>query len=73
MITTLTNSSSRSYWSRKDSQEDVIVGAMLGAEEYGFGTITKISEGCVMERFSRSHQPETEVVKGMSWYPRASC
>lgn len=29
---------------------DVLVGAMMGAEEYGFGTIAMISEGCVMAR-----------------------
>ena len=29
---------------------DVVVAAMLGAEEFGFGTIAMISEGCVMAR-----------------------
>ena len=29
---------------------DVLVAAMLGAEEYGFGTIAMIAEGCVMAR-----------------------
>jgi glutamate synthase (ferredoxin) len=29
---------------------DVVVAAMLGAEEYGFGTIAMIAEGCVMAR-----------------------
>ena len=29
---------------------DVIMGALLGAEQYGFGTIAMISEGCVMAR-----------------------
>lgn len=29
---------------------DVIIGAMLGGEEYGFGTIAMIAEGCVMAR-----------------------
>lgn len=29
---------------------DVAVAAMLGAEEYGFGTIAMIAEGCVMAR-----------------------
>lgn len=29
---------------------DVVVSAMLGAEEYGFGTIAMISEGCIMAR-----------------------
>ena len=29
---------------------DVMVGAMLGAEEFGFGTIAMIAEGCVMAR-----------------------
>lgn len=29
---------------------DVAIGAMLGAEEFGFGTIAMISEGCIMAR-----------------------
>ena len=29
---------------------DVVLGAMMGAEEYGFGTIAMIAEGCVMAR-----------------------
>ena len=29
---------------------DVAIAAMLGAEEYGFGTIAMIAEGCVMAR-----------------------
>lgn len=29
---------------------DVLVGAMLGGEEFGFGTIAMIAEGCVMAR-----------------------
>merc|ERR1719232_162307 len=29
---------------------DVLMAALLGAEEYGFGTIAMISEGCVMAR-----------------------
>uniref|UniRef100_A0A7S1YEJ1 glutamate synthase (ferredoxin) n=1 Tax=Grammatophora oceanica TaxID=210454 RepID=A0A7S1YEJ1_9STRA len=29
---------------------DVAIGAMMGAEEFGFGTIAMISEGCVMAR-----------------------
>lgn len=29
---------------------DVVVAAMLGAEEFGFGTIAMIAEGCVMAR-----------------------
>lgn len=29
---------------------DVMIGAMLGAEEFGFGTIAMIAEGCVMAR-----------------------
>ena len=29
---------------------DVIMGAMMGAEEFGFGTIAMIAEGCVMAR-----------------------
>jgi glutamate synthase (ferredoxin) len=29
---------------------DVAIAAMLGAEEYGFGTIAMISEGCIMAR-----------------------
>ncbi|MBT9310768.1 glutamate synthase large subunit [Leptothoe kymatousa] len=29
---------------------DVIMGALMGAEEYGFGTIAMIAEGCIMAR-----------------------
>jgi len=29
---------------------DVVIAAMLGAEEFGFGTIAMISEGCIMAR-----------------------
>ncbi|MEO1403488.1 MAG: glutamate synthase-related protein, partial [Cyanobacteria bacterium J06635_1] len=29
---------------------DVIMGALLGAEEYGFGSIAMIAEGCIMAR-----------------------
>jgi glutamate synthase (ferredoxin) len=29
---------------------DVAIGAMLGAEEFGFGTIAMIAEGCIMAR-----------------------
>merc|ERR1712232_1170959 len=29
---------------------DVVIGAMFGAEEFGFGTIAMIAEGCVMAR-----------------------
>jgi len=29
---------------------DVLMGAMMGAEEFGFGTIAMIAEGCVMAR-----------------------
>lgn len=29
---------------------DIAIGAMLGAEEFGFGTIAMIAEGCVMAR-----------------------
>ncbi len=29
---------------------DVIVGALMGAEEYGFGTVAMIAEGCIMAR-----------------------
>ena len=29
---------------------DVIMGALMGAEEYGFGSIAMISEGCIMAR-----------------------
>jgi len=29
---------------------DVVIGAMLGAEEFGFGTIAMIAEGCIMAR-----------------------
>jgi len=30
--------------------KDVIIGAILGAEEFGFGTVAMIAEGCVMAR-----------------------
>jgi len=29
---------------------DVIVGALMGGEEYGFGTVAMIAEGCIMAR-----------------------
>ncbi|MGD1937626.1 MAG: glutamate synthase-related protein [Cyanophyceae cyanobacterium] len=29
---------------------DVLMGALMGAEEYGFGTIAMIAEGCIMAR-----------------------
>ncbi|EKV01440.1 glutamate synthase family protein [Leptolyngbya sp. PCC 7375] len=29
---------------------DVVMGALMGAEEYGFGTIAMIAEGCIMAR-----------------------
>ena len=29
---------------------DVVIAALLGAEEYGFGSIAMIAEGCVMAR-----------------------
>jgi glutamate synthase (ferredoxin) len=29
---------------------DVVIGALMGAEEYGFGTVAMIAEGCIMAR-----------------------
>ena len=29
---------------------DVVMAAAMGAEEYGFGTIAMIAEGCIMAR-----------------------
>jgi glutamate synthase (ferredoxin) len=31
---------------------DVAVAAMLGGEEYGFGTIAMMAEGCIMREFA---------------------
>ena len=35
---------------------DVIMGALMGAEEYGFGSIAMISEGCIMARVCHTNQ-----------------
>ncbi|MDW8237617.1 MAG: glutamate synthase-related protein, partial [Aquificaceae bacterium] len=41
--------------------KDVIVAALLGAEEFGFGTVTMIAEGCVMARVCHTNQCPTGV------------
>lgn len=35
---------------------DVVLAAMLGAEEYGFGTIAMIAEGCIMARVCHTNK-----------------
>ncbi|MGC8766216.1 MAG: glutamate synthase large subunit [Brevinematia bacterium] len=35
---------------------DVIIAALLGADEYGFGTIAMIAEGCVMARICHTNK-----------------
>jgi glutamate synthase (ferredoxin) len=35
---------------------DVVMGAVLGAEEYGFGTIAMIAEGCIMARICHTNK-----------------
>ncbi len=35
---------------------DVIIGALMGAEEYGFGSIAMIAEGCIMARVCHTNQ-----------------
>ncbi|MFO7031260.1 glutamate synthase large subunit [Limnospira fusiformis CCALA 023] len=34
---------------------DVVMGALMGAEEFGFGTIAMISEGCIMARICHTN------------------
>ncbi|MGF1493098.1 MAG: glutamate synthase large subunit [Microcoleaceae cyanobacterium] len=34
---------------------DVIMGALMGAEEYGFGTVAMIAEGCIMARICHTN------------------
>lgn len=34
---------------------DVLMGALMGAEEFGFGTIAMISEGCIMARICHTN------------------
>ncbi|NJK36449.1 MAG: glutamate synthase large subunit [Oscillatoriales cyanobacterium RM2_1_1] len=34
---------------------DVVMGALMGAEEYGFGTIAMIAEGCIMARICHTN------------------
>ncbi|WP_448588362.1 glutamate synthase large subunit [Thermocrinis sp.] len=41
--------------------KDVIIGALLGAEEFGFGTAAMIAEGCVMARLCHTNQCPTGV------------
>ena len=35
---------------------DVVIAALLGAEEYGFGTIAMIAEGCIMARICHTNK-----------------
>ena len=35
---------------------DVIMAAAMGAEEYGFGTIAMIAEGCIMARICHTNK-----------------
>ena len=35
---------------------DVLIAALLGAEEYGFGTVAMISEGCIMARICHTNK-----------------
>ncbi len=35
---------------------DVIIAALLGAEEYGFGTVAMIAEGCIMARICHTNK-----------------
>ncbi len=41
--------------------KDVVIGALLGAEEFGFGTAAMIAEGCVMARMCHTNQCPTGV------------
>lgn len=34
---------------------DVVMGALMGGEEYGFGTIAMIAEGCIMARICHTN------------------
>ena len=34
---------------------DVVIGALMGAEEFGFGTIAMIAEGCIMARICHTN------------------
>ena len=34
---------------------DVVMGALLGADEFGFGTIAMIAEGCIMARICHTN------------------
>ncbi len=43
-----TNFSSRTGW-------DVVLGALMGGEEFGFGTIAMIAEGCIMARICHTN------------------
>ena len=35
---------------------DVLIAALLGAEEYGFGTVAMIAEGCIMARICHTNK-----------------
>ncbi|MFN7064721.1 MAG: glutamate synthase large subunit [Aquificaceae bacterium] len=41
--------------------KDVVIAALLGAEEFGFGTAAMIAEGCVMARLCHTNQCPTGV------------
>ncbi|MEN3028780.1 MAG: glutamate synthase-related protein, partial [Aquificaceae bacterium] len=41
--------------------KDVVIAALLGAEEFGFGTVSMIAEGCVMARVCHTNQCPTGV------------
>jgi glutamate synthase (ferredoxin) len=34
---------------------DVVLGALMGGEEFGFGTIAMIAEGCIMARICHTN------------------
>ncbi|MCX7725915.1 MAG: glutamate synthase-related protein, partial [Chitinispirillaceae bacterium] len=38
---------------------DVVIGALLGAEEFGFGTATLVALGCIMMRKCHLYQKGT--------------
>ena len=35
---------------------DVVIAALLGAEEYGFGSVAMIAEGCIMARVCHTNK-----------------
>lgn len=34
---------------------DVVMGALMGAEEFGFGSVAMIAEGCIMARICHTN------------------